>query len=269
MICEFLLAVLGVDLIGPCFKGLTSSHERLPQPPSVWYANGFFVPHVFLAGSKQEAGRSSEDEQQSFVDFAGEEPSNDASHRLEKQVKENDANVVLDQANTHRSWFTSSLGVSFISEMGALQQATVMWRDYRLPSAGYEEKTWLQAPQRQTISFPIKGLDSSHDIPLESNQQGLFLRWIAHSVPRKLRYPADHLSVSLFLLNKLNPPQINQIRYRDPATAHQFAENQTIGSLTRKGRIRSELNHQARKGHQRHQHSTTRIAQHIQTDLQL
>ena len=73
LIREFLLAALGVDLIGPCFKDLTRSHERLPQPPSVWYTTGFLVPHVF----QQEAGRISDQEKYSFADLAGEEPSND------------------------------------------------------------------------------------------------------------------------------------------------------------------------------------------------
>jgi hypothetical protein len=73
LIREFLLAALGVDLIGPCFKDLTRSHERLPQPPSVWYSTGFLVSHVF----QQEAGRVSDQEKYSFADLAGEEPSND------------------------------------------------------------------------------------------------------------------------------------------------------------------------------------------------
>ena len=73
LIREFLLAALGVDLIGPCFKDLTRSHERLPQPPSVWYTTGFLVPHLF----HQEAGRISDQEKYSFADLAGEEPSND------------------------------------------------------------------------------------------------------------------------------------------------------------------------------------------------
>ena len=80
-------------------------HEQLPQPPSVWYTTGFLVPHVF----QQEAGRTTGDEQLSFADLGGEEPSNDATHRLEKQEKDDDANDALDQASTRRSWFPSSL----------------------------------------------------------------------------------------------------------------------------------------------------------------
>jgi hypothetical protein len=93
------------------------------------------VPHVF----EQEAGRTTEDEQLSFADLAGEEPSNGASNRLEKQEKDDDANDALDQANTRRSWFPSSLGLSFILEKGSTLEATVTWGDYSAPADGAEE----------------------------------------------------------------------------------------------------------------------------------
>jgi hypothetical protein len=41
------------------------------------------------------------------------------------------------------------------------------------------------------------------------------------SAPKKLGYPSDQISVSLFLLNKRESPKANQIRYRDPLTAFQ------------------------------------------------
>ena len=105
-----LVAALHSDLIGPGWDDVARRHEQLPQPPSVWFTTGFLVPHVF----QQEAGRTTTDEQLSFSDLAGEEPSSDATHRLEKQEKDDDANDALDQANTRRSWFTSSCGLSFI-----------------------------------------------------------------------------------------------------------------------------------------------------------
>ena len=114
-ICQHLVDALGLDLIGPSWHNVARRHEQLSQPPSVWYTTGFLVPHVF----EQEAGRTTEDEQLSFADLAGEEPSNEASHRLEKQEKDDDANDALDQANTRRSWFPSSLGLSFIPEKGS------------------------------------------------------------------------------------------------------------------------------------------------------
>ena len=152
---------------------------------------------------------------------AGEEPSNDATHRLEKQEKDDDANDALDQANTRRSWFPSSLGLSFILEKGSTLEATVTWGDYSAPADGDEAKIWSRTPQRQSISFPIDGPGTSLDIPLEANPQGLCLRWIARPAPSKLGYPSDQLSVSLFLLNKREPPKTSQIRHRDPVTAFQ------------------------------------------------
>ena len=120
---QHLVDALGQDLIGPDWSDTARRHEHLPQPPSVWCTTGFLVPHVF----EQEAGRTTEDEQLSFADLAGEEPSNGASNRLEKQEKDDDANDALDQASTRRSWFPSSLGLSFILEKGSSLEATVTW----------------------------------------------------------------------------------------------------------------------------------------------
>jgi hypothetical protein len=78
-----LVAALQSDLIGPSWDDVARRHEQLPQPPSVWFTTGFLVPHVF----QQEAGRTTTDEQLSFSDLAGEEPSSDATHRLEKQKR--------------------------------------------------------------------------------------------------------------------------------------------------------------------------------------
>jgi len=100
-----LVAALHSDLIGPSWDDVARRHEQLPQPPSVWFTTGFLVPHVF----QQEAGCTTTDEQLCFSDLAGEEPSSDA----------------LDQANTRRSWYTSSCGLSFILERGSTIEAPV------------------------------------------------------------------------------------------------------------------------------------------------
>jgi hypothetical protein len=176
---QHLVDALGLDLIGPSWDDVARRHEQLPQPPSVWYTTGFLVPHVF----EQEAGRTTEDEQLSFADLAGEEPSNGASNRLEKQEKDDDANDALDQANTRRSWFPSSLGLSFILEKGSTLEATVSWGDYSAPADGAEEKLWSRTPQRQNVKISIDRPDPSPDIPLEGQPQGLCLRWIARPPP--------------------------------------------------------------------------------------
>jgi len=80
---------------------------------------------------------------------------------------------------------------------------------------------WSRTPQRQTVKISIDRPDSSPDIPLEANPQGLCLRWIARPAPTKLGHPSDQLSVSLFLLNKRELSQTKQIRHRDPVTAFQ------------------------------------------------
>jgi hypothetical protein len=100
-------------------------------------------------------------------------------------------------------------------------EATVTWGAYSAPADGAEGKIWSRTPQRQTIKISIDRPDTSPDIPLEGQPQGLCLRWIARPAPSKLGYPSDQLSVSLFLLNKREPPQTKQIRHRDPVTAFQ------------------------------------------------
>lgn len=212
-----LVAGLRSDLIGPSWTDVARRHEQLKQPPSVWYTTGFLVPHVF----QQEAERQTADHQLTFAELGGEDDSNDAANRLERKENDDDANDSLDQANKRRTWFPSSLGMSFILERGASLQATVSWGDYIPPSESDTDKLWVRSPQQVPKPITIEGPGSSDDIPLEANPEGLCLRWIARPAPRKLGYPSDQLSVSLFLLNKREPPKANQIRYRDPLTAFQ------------------------------------------------
>ena len=92
-----LVAALRSDLIGPGWDDTTRRHEQLSQPPSVWFTTGFLVPYVF----QQEAERQTAGEQLSFADLAGEDDSNDAANRLEKQERDDDANDSLDTADKH------------------------------------------------------------------------------------------------------------------------------------------------------------------------
>ncbi|QNI82240.1 helicase family protein [Synechococcus sp. RS9907] len=211
-----LVAALRSDLIGPGWDDRDRRHEQLSQPPSVWYTTGFLVPHVF----QQEADRTGDEGQASYADLAGEDESNDAANRLEKKERDEDANDSLDQGNKRRSWFPSSLGMSFILERGSTLEATVTWGDYDPPADGDDPKLWLRSPQKKQQSITIAKPDTSHDIPLEGNPEGLCLRWIARQAPKKLGYPDDQLSVSLFLLNKRQPLG-DQTRHRDPHTAFQ------------------------------------------------
>ena len=211
-----LVAALRSDLIGPGWDDVARRHEQLSQPPSVWYTTGFLVPHVF----QQEAGRPPETGADSYADQGGEDPSNDAANRLEKKERDEDASDSLDQANTRRTWFPSSLGMSFILERGSSLEATVTWGDYSPPSEGDPQKVWVRSPMRVQQTFTIDRPDSSPDIPLEANPEGLCLRWIARPAPKKLGYPGDQLSVSLFLLNKRDSTS-NQVRHRDPHSAFQ------------------------------------------------
>ena len=170
-----LVAALRSDLIGPGWDDRDRRHEQLTQPPSVWYTTGFLVPHVF----QQEADRTGDEGQASYADLAGEDESNDAANRLEKKERDEDANDSLDQGNKRRSWFPSSLGMSFILEQGSTLEATVTWGDYDPPADGDDPKLRLRSPEKADQSFTIAAPGTSNDIPLEGNPEGLCLRWIA------------------------------------------------------------------------------------------
>lgn len=212
-----LVDALHSDLIGPGWDDTTRRHERLSQPPSVWYTTGFLVPHVL----QQEARRTTK-EHINFDELGGEDPSNDAANRLERNDIDDDANDTPDQANIRRSWFPSSLGLSFILDAGSTIQATVTWGDYTPAAEDEESKEWVRTPQRTQCSFTVDGHGVSEDYPLEQGRPaGLCLRWIAQRAPRTLGYSDNQLSVSLFLLNKRKPPESQQVRCRDLLTAFQ------------------------------------------------
>ena len=104
---QHLVDALRIDLIGPGWDDVARRHEQINQPPSVRYTTGFLGPHVF----QQEAGRTTKDEPLSFSDLAGEEPSNEASNRLEKQEKDDDANDAHWQRSPHGSTGESGHGL--------------------------------------------------------------------------------------------------------------------------------------------------------------
>jgi hypothetical protein len=212
-----LVEALRLDLIGPGWDDVARRHERLPQPPSIWYTTGFLVPNTF----QEEAGRPPEGDAPSYADQAGEEPSNDASIRQEEREGDDDATGSQEESSSKRNWFPSSAGLSLIVEQGSQIEVTVTWGDYEPPEKGSDDKCWTRTPKREVRSLTIDRRGPSPDIPLEPNPEGLCLRWIARRAPRKLGYPADQFSVSVFLLNKRAQSGGKQIRFRDPVSAFQ------------------------------------------------
>jgi hypothetical protein len=212
-----LVEALQLDLIGPGWDDVTRRHERLPQPPSIWYTTGFLVPNTF----QEEAGRPPEGDAPSYADQGGEEPSNDASIRQEEREGDDDATGSQEESSSKRNWFPSSAGLSLIVEQGSQIEVTVTWGDYEPPEKGSDDKCWSRTPKREVRTLTIDRRGPSPDIPLEPNPDGLCLRWIARRAPRKLGYPADQFSVSVFLLNKRAQSGGKQIRFRDPVSAFQ------------------------------------------------
>jgi hypothetical protein len=192
-------------------------HEKLPQPPSIWYTTGFLVPNTF----QEEAGRPQEGDIPSYADQAGEDPSNEATIRQEEREGEDDATGSQEESSSKRNWFPSSAGLSLIVEQGSQIEVAVSWGDYEAPEKGSDDKSWSRTPKRESRTLTIDKLGPSPDIPLEPNPEGLCLRWIARRTPKQLGYPADQLSVSVFLLNKRAQSGGKQIRYRDPVSAFQ------------------------------------------------
>jgi hypothetical protein len=212
-----LVDALELDLIGPGWEDVARRHERLSQPPSIWYTTGFLVPNTF----QEEAGRPPEGDAPSYADQGGEEPSNDASIRQEEREGDDDATGSQEESSSKRNWFPSSAGLSLIVEQGSQIEVTVTWGDYEPPEKGSDDKCWSRTPKREVRTLTIDRRGPSSDIPLEPNPDGLCLRWIARRAPRKLGYPADQFSVSVFLLNKRAQSGGKQIRFRDPVSAFQ------------------------------------------------
>ncbi len=212
-----LVEALALDLIGPGWDDVARRHEKLPQPPSIWYTTGFLVPNTF----QEEAGRPPEGDVPSYADQAGEDPSNDASIRQEEREGDDDATGSQEESSSKRNWFPSSAGLSLIVEQGSQIEVAVSWGDYEPPEQGSDDKGWSRTPRREVCSLSIDKLGPSNDIPLESNPEGLCLRWIARRAPKKLGYPADQFSVSVFLLNKRAQSGGKPIRFRDPVSAFQ------------------------------------------------
>ena len=215
-----LVDALHSDLIGPSLADDVRHCEKLPQPPSVWYTTGFLVPHVL----QQDAGRPPGEGEQKilFSDLAGEATSNDAAKRLERDESSEDASNSQDQDDSSPSWFPSSLGLSFILERGSTLEATVSWGDYT-PADGDDSNSevWLRSPKRKQVTLKIdRPSDDNDEISLEDNCKGLCLRWLAKPAPETLGYPSDHLSISLFLLNKRQAPSTKRID-RDLVSAFQ------------------------------------------------
>ena len=103
-----LVEALELDLIGPGWDNVARRHERLPQPPSIWYTTGFLVPNTF----QEEAGRPPEGDAPSNADQGGEDPSNDASIRQEEREGDDDASGSQEESSSKRNWFPSSAGLS-------------------------------------------------------------------------------------------------------------------------------------------------------------
>ena len=216
-----LVDALHSDLIGPSLADDARHCEKLPQPPSVWYTTGFLVPHVLQQDARRTSGGEGE-QQTLFSDLAGEATSNDAAKRLESNESSEDASNSQDQDDSSRSWFPSSLGLSFILEQGSTLEATVSWGDYTPTDGdGSNSEVWVRSPKRKQVTLKIdRPSDDNDPISLEDNCKGLCLHWLAKPAPETLGYPSDQLSISLFLLNKRQVPSTKRID-RDLVSAFQ------------------------------------------------
>ena len=122
-----LVDALQLDLIGPGWDEVARRHERLPQPPSIWYTTGFLVPNTF----QEEAGRPPEGDAPSYADQAGEDPSNDAAIRQEEREGDDDANGSQEESSGKRNWFPWKPATTRLScaAPGPMPSATTCWHD--------------------------------------------------------------------------------------------------------------------------------------------
>jgi hypothetical protein len=158
-----LVEALQLDLIGPGWDDMARRHERLPQPPSIWYTTGFLVPNSF----QEEAGKPPEGDAPSNADQGGEDPSNDASIRQEAGEADDEASTSQEESSSKRNWFPSSAGLSLIVEQGSQIDVTVTWGDYSPPEQAADDKAWIREPKREVRTLNIDQRRVSDDIPLE------------------------------------------------------------------------------------------------------
>src|SRR5688572_24070409 len=107
-----LVNALRLDLVGPG-EGAGNDAEVLPEPPSRWYLTGFLVP--FDADESQRS----------------EETAADEMDQIERPGGVDDS-VAPEPAAARRSYFPSSIGLSFLVN-GATKKLDVKacWGDYQ------------------------------------------------------------------------------------------------------------------------------------------
>src|SRR5580692_2629475 len=103
---------LRLDLVGP-EEGLGSLDEILPEPPSRWYLTGFVVP--LDANDDQKADATSTDAVDEITDGKG-----------------TDDTATPEPASARRSYFPSSIGLSFLVSANAKKlKVLARWGDYK------------------------------------------------------------------------------------------------------------------------------------------
>jgi len=208
-----LVDALRLDLVGPD-NGSDLEAEVLTQAPSRWYLAGFLVP--LEADPAQKIDDTAQDE------FAFEGGDSDAG----------DDDTIPETPASRRAFFPSSIGLSLlVTETTERLRVIVQWGDYRAesPSAGEHagEKPAPDAAPRSLLHWhrSPRRVEMDVDLPAETalakeekipGSEGLRLDVSVRSVQAlgiaKDMVPAGSRSVSVFLVNRRDPLEADEVR---------------------------------------------------------
>ncbi len=184
---QLLTEALRLDLVGPEEK-LGTADEVLPEPPARWYLTGFLVP--IDANESQRSDAAAVDELDQVNDAKG-----------------LDDAVVPEPAPARRSFFPSSIGLSFLLKDSTKElRVLVRWGDYKpeRPADGGPLVRWQRTPRTESVNLKVPDETAQ---PLEEEVPGSGgLRLVLSVRPvnsdgKDGGIPKGTRSVSLFLVN--------------------------------------------------------------------
>ena len=208
-----LVDALRLDLVGP-ENGSDLEAEVLTQAPSRWYLAGFLVP--LEADPAQKIDETSQDE----FDFEG------------GDSDPGDDDTIPEAPASRRAFFPSSIGLSLlVAESTRRLKVMVQWGDYRAETPEGREKPgekptpdaaprsllhWHRSPRHveMDVDLPAEtALGKEEKIP---GSEGLRLAVSVRSVQAlgiaKDMVPAGSRSVSVFLVNRRDPLEADEVR---------------------------------------------------------
>ena len=202
---EKLIDALNLDLIGPSDKEESLENELLSQAPSRWYLTGFLVP---TAASEEQ--KSDEDSGEEIDEI--------------EQISGIDDSKKPDKAAAKRSFFPSSIGLSFLLSKNSKNiSINCSWGDYDIEPYGDTEGNveqekkkdasqygnWRRTFFNETVSLVVPDKTTTpitKDVPNSGGMKVvLSVRPLNFDGAAKEMVEVGTKSVSVFLVNEREP----------------------------------------------------------------